>query len=340
MLLSGSECNTGREDQALGYFIGIDGGGTKTALCAASVDDPAQHYSATSGTYWREIGIPEVAQKLKNSVNSLMEGKNDQVDGIAMGLPCYGESAEGDRALGQAVRDIFAPIPIYLTNDVEVGWAGSLALEPGINVVAGTGSIAFGKDSNGKSVRCGGWSEYFGDEGSCYWMGKKVMELFSKQADGRMPKDELYTTIYREFDLQNDMSFIDIMYEKYIGDRKKVAMLQILAEKAAMAGSSGAKALYREAVNELLLLAAAVREKLDFTEKPWKVSYSGGLFRAGEFVLPQFTREIEKTGGKVTAPLFEPVDGAVLLAFQHFNADGLDKIKQVILKAKSNKPRS
>jgi N-acetylglucosamine kinase-like BadF-type ATPase len=247
-----------------------------------------------------------------------------------MGLPCVGESAEGDRVLEKAVRDAFYPIPVYLTNDVEVGWAGSMALKPGVNIVAGTGTIAFGRDSHNKTVRSGGWSEFFGDEGSCFWVGRKVMEIFSKQSDGRMPKDELYTTVCKEFNLQNDFSFIDLVHAKYVGNRKQVASLQFLAEKAALAGSLSAKSLYEEAVRELLLLVAAVRNQLNFTEKPWTVSYSGGLFKAGEFVLPQFTLEIEKAGGKVSPPHFEPVEGAVLLAFQHFYPDGLNQIQKII----------
>jgi N-acetylglucosamine kinase-like BadF-type ATPase len=150
-----------------------------------------------------------------------------------------------------------------------------------------------------------------------------------------MPKDELYTTVCREFNLQNDFSFIDLVHAKYTDNRKQVASLQLLAEKAALAGSTSAKSLYEEAVRELLLLVAAVRNQLDFTEKPWNVSYSGGLFKAGEFVLPQFTLEIEKTGGKVSPPRFEPVEGALLLAFQHFNPDGLNQIQKIIQDAKN-----
>jgi len=83
-----------------------------------------------------------------------------------MGIPCYGESEDGDIELEKEIQTAFPGIPVYITNDVEVGWAGSLGLTPGVNVVAGTGSIAFGKDESGKTARCGGWSEFFSDEGS------------------------------------------------------------------------------------------------------------------------------------------------------------------------------
>ncbi|MCL2065890.1 MAG: hypothetical protein FWG99_00300 [Treponema sp.] len=316
------------------YYVGIDGGGTKTAVCAASVGNSILRYSKTSGASWREHGVWKVAQNLKEAVVDLIGDEYNCVAGIAMGLPCHGESAEGDGALERALRELFAGIPLYFTNDVEVGWAGSMALAPGINIVAGTGAIAFGKDTHGKTVRCGGWSEFFGDEGSCYWMGRKVMELFSKQSDGRMPRDELYETVRRELRLKDDISFIDLILTEYVAYRKQVASLQFLAEKAALAGSPSALALYNEAVSELLLLVTAIRNQLNFIEKPWTVSYSGGLFKAGKFVLPRFRMEIEKEGGQVSTPCFTPVEGAVLLAFQHFNPDGLIKAQKLMKEKK------
>ena len=314
------------------YYIGVDGGGTKTALCAASVDDPTPRYTKTTGSSWREHGALEVSQIIREAVSDLMDGDFSEIAGIAMGLPCYGESAEGDRLLKLAVHEAFADIPIYFTNDVEVGWAGSLALAPGINVVAGTGSIAFGKDIRGNTARSGGWSEFFGDEGSCYWMGRKVMELFSKQSDGRRPKDELFLTVCKEFGLENEISFIDLIHTKYAGNRERVASLQFLAQKAALAGAPSAKALYGEAVYELCLLVSAVRDKLDFGADPWTVSYSGGLFKAGELILPRFSKEIEDLGGILSPPKFEPVQGAALLAFQQFYPGGLPCIQGIISK--------
>ena len=316
------------------YYAGIDGGGTKTAVCVASTDNSLLRYSNTAGSSWREHGVWKVAQNLKEAVNSLIGDEYGLIDGIAMGLPCHGESAEGDVVLERAVREAFSGIPIYFTNDVEVGWAGSMALGPGINIVAGTGSIAYGKDNHGNTARSGGWSEFFGDEGSCYWMGRKVMELFSKQSDGRLTKDELYSTVFRELNLKDDFSFIDLIHSKYISYREQVASLQFLAEKAAFAGSLSAKTLYKEAVRELLLLITAVLNKLNFSEEKWNVSYSGGLFKAGDLVLPQFMKEIEEKGGRLVKPRFAPVEGAVLLAFQHFNPDGLPQIQQIMTECK------
>ena len=313
------------------YYVGVDGGGTKTAICMAARDSSKIFSATTDSASWREYGIQTVVENIKEVVGSFPIGDEDYIAGIAMGLPCFGESEDGDRELKRVVCEIFAGIPLYLTNDVEVGWAGSLGLAPGINVVAGTGAIAFGRDEGEKTARSGGWSEFFGDEGSCYWMGRKVMELFSKQSDGRMRKDALYTTVRGELGLKSDLSFIDLMHGEYITNREKVASLQLLAEKAALLGSPSAKALYCKAADELCLLVAAIRDKLDFSQWPFWVSYSGGLFKAGELVLPRFSKGIENAGGKLSTPKFEPAYGALLTAFRQFCPDGLSDLHKRIV---------
>ena len=315
------------------YYIGIDGGGTKTDVCAVGIDDFKLQYAGASGVPWRELGASAAARIIGQAVHELIGGDFTGIGGVAVGLPCYGESGEGDRAIEQAISEVFAGIPVYFANDVEAAWAGSLALKPGINIVAGTGAISFGRDLSGNSARCGGWSEFFGDEGSCYWIGRRVMQLFSRQSDGRDAKDELYDIVYREFGLKKDIEFIDIVHEKYFGKREKVASLQILAEKAAKAGARSAIALYEEAAQELSRLAYATFMKLDFGKDPWTVSYSGGLFKSGDLILPRFKSGVGKIGGELAAPEFSPVQGAVLLAFQNFCPGGLETVKEVMRKS-------
>jgi N-acetylglucosamine kinase-like BadF-type ATPase len=164
-------------------------------------------------------------------------------------------------------------------------------------------------------------------------MGRKVMELFSKQSDGRMPEDELLSVVRRELCLNNDFSFIDLMYDEYITNRDKVASLQLLAEKAAIAGSKSAKELYRVAAYELCLMITAIKDRLNFTNLPFLVSYTGGLFRAGDLIMPYFSQLVEEVGGVLVSPKFTPAQGALLMAFQQFYPAGLADIHSCLVSA-------
>jgi len=282
----------------------------------------------TGSASWREFGVEIVIKRIKEVIKNFRLNKTAEVAAITMGLPCYGESEAGDKELKKAIKEGFSPVPVYLTNDVEVGWAGSLGLKPGINVVAGTGSIAFGKDESGQAARCGGWSEFFSDEGSCYYIGRESLQLFSKQADGRLPKDELYSIFREGLNLKNDFDIIDLVHDQYIGSRDKVASLQLLTKDAALAGSLSAINLYKIAAEELWRLVLAIRNTLYFQRKPYMVSYSGGLFKTGDLILPYFFEGVETYGGKPVSPKYEPMYGALLLAFEKSNPEGLPNLQK------------
>lgn len=297
-------------------FLGIDGGGTKTAFLLADKEGRCIAQVRKPGCSYKEMGITSVAGLLEEGTKECLEKAGiplERLSGAVIGLPCYGEIQNADGRILRLIREKFAEVPFYITNDAEVGWAGSLAMCPGINVVAGTGSIAYGKNAAGISMRSGGWSEFFGDEGSCYWLGRRTMELFSKEADGRRKKGALYGIVMEKFRLKNAVDFIDMMDHTFIRNRSQVASLQKLLLEAARQGDDGAVFLYQEAAEELGLMVGCIAERLWKGEKV-SVSYSGGLFHAEEFVLPAFKHIVEKSNGILQHPVFSPVKGAVLLA--------------------------
>ena len=297
-------------------YIGIDGGATKTALVASGADRKIIAEIETSGSSWREIGFENVAGLIADTINKL---GCDSICGIAAGMPYYGESTEGDLVLVNELKKALPGIPLYITNDVEVGWAGAFSLKPGIHQVAGTGSIAYGVDSHGTSVRCGGWDYFYSDEGSAYWIARRGMELFSKQSDGRLPDGPLLHIVREEYNLKNDIDFIDYLIKHYGTDRKGRAAFQLMVKKAALEGDYDACNIYIDAAEELFLMANSVRLQLDLPASGWKVSYSGGVFKSGELILDPLRTLVEASGGILCEPENSPVVGALLLAIDKFS---------------------
>ncbi|MDR0388489.1 MAG: hypothetical protein LBH73_00285, partial [Spirochaetaceae bacterium] len=200
-----------------------------------------------------------------------------------------------------------------IVNDAVVGWSGSLGARPGINIVAGTGSITYGADSHGGECRVGGWSLYFDDEGSCTWVGLRAMSAFFKQSDGRLPRTPLYEIFREHFQLTKDIYFSEIANRDLSNERGRFAKMQLLAEKAFRAGDPTMEALYREAAERLAAMVKATRDQLRF-DGPAPVSYSGGLFKAGEVVLAPFARAIDELGMELQRPQYPPFIGALALA--------------------------
>lgn len=313
------------------YFLGIDGGGTKTDFLLMDETGKTAARLQRQGCSYKDYGMEAVAGELKKGVlQCLEEAGTDAGDllGIAVGLPCYGESRTQDVKSKEILNKTFGPIPLLITNDVEVGWAGSLGLKSGIHVVSGTGSIAFGRNSRRKSRRAGGWSPFFGDEGSCHWLGRRTMELFSKEADQRVARGPLYEIIRREFGLEEDMDFVDLMESSYVPSRSRVASLQKLLLMAARAGDENARDLYRQAAEELGKMIAAVATGIALPGEELFISYSGGLFHAGEYVLPYLKQYAKSCGGKLITPRFTPAQGAVLLCGEQFGPECLEEMIQ------------
>lgn len=299
------------------YYIGIDGGGSKTvfALSDESGRILAQHRS-TSADY-KQITIPGVIILLEEGIHKLEElsGVCLKLDECAtcFGMPMFGEILKNDKQVLEGIAMQLSHYHIQVVNDVEVGWSGSLLGEAGINIVAGTGSIAYGQDEYGNSGKAGGWSEFFSDEGSGNWLGIRTIEYFSKEADGRLQKGPLYDIVRRHFSLKEDIDIIPIFEEEYMPDRGKRASLQLLLKEAAEAGDENAIYLYRQAAFELSLMVGAVYDKLKFKNNA-KVSYSGGLFDAGDFIKRPFLAFIKELGLRPVSPKGTPVEGALLLA--------------------------
>jgi N-acetylglucosamine kinase-like BadF-type ATPase len=314
------------------YLIGIDGGGTKTKMLC--VDDRGRQIARArvSGTYYRQDGIPAVIGKLREGVDALTKEIDRNETAICFGMPGYGETPEQDRAAANEIADAFRPSSICFVNDADCGWAGAFALDNGVNIVAGTGSIAFGRDSHGSTVRCGGWSEFFSDEGSGYWLGKRALELFSKQSDGRIPKGRLYNEMRAHFGLERDYDIINIVERTIINSRKNTAALQRILLKAARDGDTYAQSLYKTAVRELADIVYCVGTQLDFKGGPIPVSCTGGLFKIEDLITDPVKKEIEsKMDAVFLSPKLSPCAGAALLAARKYIPDAVEQVKEGLL---------
>lgn len=305
------------------YFIGIDGGGTKTEFALSDAGGRALFRLTRAGCCYQSLGAEGAVAVVAEGVSALLSAARlgpEACGGCCVGMPCYGENPDMDKVILAGLAKSLAPLPLYVVNDVEIAWAGSLAGREGIHVVAGTGSIAFGRAESGQAARCGGWDEFFGDEGSCYWVGRQAMGLFSKEADGRAPRGALYGIVRREFGLINDFYFADVIQERWAPSRAEVAAFQKYACRAAQEGDAAAAALYEAAAGELCLLVKALRETVAFSPGTLPVSYSGGLFKAGELILRPLGQKLQALGCALQEPRHSPTEGALLLAIDHFNS--------------------
>lgn len=299
-------------------FLGIDGGGTKTAFVlidsGGSVLARAQH--ASSDHY--RLGVQAVTQTLADGVDDICRQagiSTDEIDFTVVGMPGYGEVSDYLQTLDSVPLTVLGHDRYVCVNDMVCGWAGSLGATDGINVVGGTGSMTYG-ERQGFGIRVGGWGELFGDEGSGYWIATRALNAFTKMSDGRLPRGALYDLVKERTGIEHDLDVIGLVLTDWHKGRTRIAALSSTVAKAASAGDTVAADILEEAGAEFARLVDATRLQLGYEPgDEVAVSYSGGVFRS-DVVLAAFTTALESLydGYDLRVPSYEPDVGAALYA--------------------------
>ncbi|MBL4630772.1 MAG: hypothetical protein JKY14_06280, partial [Paraglaciecola sp.] len=230
-------------------FLGVDGGGTKTAFILIDSQGNILSEHEESTCYHLEVGVDGARQVIEQGMLETMSKAQKSVADLNyafFGLPAYGEDSHLTEFMDELPSNLLSKDKYQCDNDMVNGWAAAFGGGDGINIIAGTGSIAYGVKGNIVS-RCGGWGELFSDEGSAYWIGCKGLNAFTRMSDGRINKGPLYEIIKTALNIEYDLDITALILGKWQGERSKVASISSLVSKAAEQGDDEALNILREA---------------------------------------------------------------------------------------------
>ena len=300
------------------FYLGVDGGGTKTEFVCSDASGAVVARAVTGTTYHLQVGLDEAVARIRQGIAAVcgqLAVAPSELRYAFFGLPAYGEDAAVDPLLNAACGTILGHDRYACDNDMVCGWAGSLACADGINLVAGTGSIGYG-ERQGQSARVGGWGEMFSDEGSAYWIATQGLNAFTRMSDGRLAEGPLHRAFIAALDLGRDLD----LCARVMGDggmtRDAIAALAPIVAQAAGEGDAQAASILDRAGEELARMAQALRLRLGFSESETVLlSWSGGVLTRQEAVRTSLLRTLGQQGSyDVIAPHHEPGVGAALYA--------------------------
>lgn len=302
------------------FYLGIDAGGTKTSFMLINHSGEVLSTYTSSTCHIHQVGFDAFKNGIEDGISKVCSEINIKKEDISysfLGLPAYGENEEEKLKMNSIIGDILGQEKFSCGNDVEVALAGSLACEPGICIILGTGAIASGITANLESVRTSGWGYICGDEGSAYWIAKKGIEIFGKQSDHRLERTALYDIFKKELNLKKDFDLIFLIKDEYKQDRTKVAKLALLVYKAALLGDKYALNIYKEAAKECLLMVNGITNQLEFTGV-LNISYSGSVFNSKDLILNPLKKYLKDnyTSFNLIEPILPPIKGAALKALK------------------------
>ena len=304
----------------MAFYLGVDGGGSKTAFVLLNESGQTVGEAHGPSCYYFATGIDLVERVLAGGVTRVTSAAGVELAGIDyafFGLPGYGEVSADIERLRAIPRTLLGHDRYACDNDMIGGWAGALGGRDGINVVAGTGSIAYG-ERRGVGHRVGGWSELFGDEGSAYWIAVRGLNAFTRMSDGRLPRGPLYEIFKVRVGIEHDLDLIGVVVDRWGGRRREIAQLAKVVVEAGVAGDPVAGGILHEACVELARLVEACRVALGYQDdETIPVSFSGGVFSAPPF-LEEFARALHALGPgyELFPPRYGPEVGSALYAMK------------------------
>jgi len=287
------------------FFLGVDGGATATR---AIVGDETGRIVG-EGKSGPSNSARDLTAVLREAANTAMHDEELEFEAACFGLSGGAESKE------PAVREAVRAKRYSITHDALIALVGATGGEPGVVTIAGTGSIAFGRNSEGRTARAGGWGYAFGDEGGAFDIARQALRSALRFEEGWGAKTALAAAL---IEAGGARSADDLLHRFYAGDfsRARVAGFAPLVDEVARSGDAVAIDIMNGAAQALATIAVAVRAQLFAAEEAVVVSYIGGAFHSA-ILLERFRMLIElNDSNRVVAPKYRPAEGALLEAYR------------------------
>jgi glucosamine kinase len=297
----------------MGFFLGIDGGGSKIECLLADEGGVAVARATGPGANLRRASKTELRAKLLNCFESLRGSAGLQE--LKPEVVCAGfagaSDAQASAQAREALTELLQPRALYVVGDMEIALEAAVGENAGVVLIAGTGSIAYGRNAEGKTARAGGQGPQEGDEGSGFDIGRRAVEaVLRAQREGRPRR---LTHIVLE---ATGVSSVDEL-RPWVSPAKAVELAALAPRvvDAARAGDQDASEILARAAAALARLGVAVLQELGLTDTEVRVAASGGVFQASEDMLAQVRANLLAAApAAVVEPLgVSPAEGAVRL---------------------------
>ena len=289
------------------FIAGIDGGGTKTKVVVASLEGEALLSQVFGPFNLNSIG----AERFAALLDEICTWLNQQGQCLAL---CIGSAGISNQEMTRLVAERIQRGGIKnwkLVGDQVIALNGALEGRPGIALIAGTGSICFGKNAAGQFARSGGWGHLIGDEGSGYALGRDALTAVARAWDGWGERTLLSELLASELGLDDQKKIISYTYG---GDKSRIAALSRLVEQAAARDDHVALGIICANAVLMTRLVGTVAKQLEL-EAP-EVAMLGGLLENETMLRAQFQAEMAKQYPQMACvlPHRDAAAGAVMLA--------------------------
>jgi N-acetylglucosamine kinase len=286
------------------FFLGIDGGGTKTR-CIVGDEKSELGAGTSSSSKVQRVGEACARNALAGAINEACVHAGISPRQIVR--TCAGITGAARPEIAEVMRDLLASIvggQVEIVGDIEIAFENAFGPEPGVMLIAGTGSIAYGRNRGGEIARAAGWGYPISDEGSGQWIGAEAVREVLRARD-RGQSSELLSDLMEKLGASN---FEDFIVRLNANSSIDFASLFPSVLAASDKGDQVATEVLERAGRELSEITGTVIERL-FSEQLVSVATHGGVFASSAIVRKSFAQELGSRFPK-TALLDREVDPA------------------------------
>jgi N-acetylglucosamine kinase-like BadF-type ATPase len=301
------------------YYIGVDGGASKTDAIVVDQNGDAHGRGLAGGSNHLRVGIEEATRNIERAVNKALVEAGVAIRDVEYaycGIAGADHPAHHQRVV-DALRVFFPRGNFIVDTDARIALTGAVGFSPGVVIIAGTGSVAFGRNASGDESRAGGWGPTIGDEGSGFWIAREGLSAIVRAHDGRGFATAMTALLCEDYDMCSPDDLPRFVYATTT-HTDDIARYGKLVIEAAQAGDEVARDILSRAGSELAECVLAVARKLHMIDSEFDVAYVGGAFHAGDLLLNPMRMRLNRDapGAALHPPREEPVRGAARMAMQ------------------------
>jgi glucosamine kinase len=299
------------------YVIGVDGGGSRTRVVIADTSGQEVSRAEGDGSAIRPGEAGRSAETIAATIRDAME--RSPLRGLArcavIGVAGAGRDAERE-ALTDALDDLALADQVVVVPDAMIALEDAFGDRPGVLLIAGTGSIAFGRGPTGTIARCGGWGPVCGDEGGGAWLGRRALGVVTASHDGREPETDLTAPLLHATGVSEIDGVIGWASRATPAD---LAGLAPVVMEVAATGDLRAGSLIALAVEELGLHVRTLARQLFADERAaFGLALSGGLLARGTLMRKRLEHRLKSLtpGAQIHIEEINAARGAVKRALR------------------------
>lgn len=305
------------------YYLGVDGGGTKTAAVLIDFYGKVLAKGEAGGSNPAIFGIEKSLDEIRRVVERTLENQGSN-SGIPACLAIAGINTQWEAEDFKKAVFKHSKLSKLISKDSIIVNDTQAALRAGTNdknavvLIAGTGSNCFGVNERGQSAKSGGRDFILSDEGSGYTIGLSVLKAVTKISDGRANKSVLKDLLFSRLKIRSIDELTEIVNKKP-WNKTDIAKIAPLAEETAKKGDQLASEIIKAAAFELALMVKAVAEKLDLKNKEYTVVTAGSVFNIQKILCENLKKSVLKFSPRAifVRPQVDSAQGAALLAKEY-----------------------